>query len=45
MDVTEGRLAAMLAAWRLDIDSVPYAHESESEKIVQTLLGMEEPGV
>lgn len=44
MEVTESLLAALLTAWRTDIDSVPFAHESESETIVQTLLTTEDPG-
>jgi hypothetical protein len=44
MEVTDGLLTALLAAWRVDIDSVPYAHESEAETIVQSLLGVDEPG-
>jgi hypothetical protein len=43
MEVTDGLLAALLAAWRVDIDSVPYAHESESETIVQALLSQDDP--
>jgi hypothetical protein len=27
----------------VDIDSVPYAHESESETIVQALLSQDDP--
>jgi len=43
MEVTESQLTALFAAWRVDIDSVPFAHETESETIVQTLLGVDEP--
>lgn len=45
MEVTESQLTAMFAAWRSDIDSVPFAHEPESETIVQMLLTVDEPGL
>lgn len=45
MEVTEGLLAALLTAWRADIDSVPFAHETESETLIQILLNKEDPGL
>ena len=44
-EVTESQLTAMFAAWRSDIDSVPFAHEPETETIVQMLLTVDEPGL
>lgn len=31
-------LIALFTTWRAEIDQVPFAHESESEEIVRTLL-------
>ncbi|TDV54905.1 hypothetical protein [Actinophytocola oryzae] len=31
-------LAALFAGWRNDIDSVPYAHQPECDRLVRALL-------
>jgi hypothetical protein len=38
MEPTTDPLDRLFAAWRAEIDSAPYAHEEECEKIVLTLL-------
>jgi hypothetical protein len=39
MKLMDDPLIAMLAAWRTDIDSVPFAHQAEFDRIVRALLG------
>jgi hypothetical protein len=38
MEPMDDPLIATLAAWRADIDSVPFAHQAETDRIVSALL-------
>jgi hypothetical protein len=39
MELMDDPLLSLFAAWRAEINSVPFAHEAECDKIVRALLG------
>jgi hypothetical protein len=38
MEMTDEVLISWFAAWRAEIDSMPFAHEAECDRVVRALL-------
>jgi hypothetical protein len=39
MEQVDDPLTALIAAWRAEIESVPFAHQTESDALALALLG------